>query len=119
MAGEALNHELKVILSTFTLMVELVMFITICIVVSRKTKMKFYKVAISVWTIVFLINCVAVIFDVFCVLGFNVEKRFDGGINGKYISLGYGISVEGHNLIEKSNYDIRFISLLDLFGIGQ
>lgn len=119
MAGEALNQELKAILSSFVLVVEITMFIGICLLISRKTKKKFYKVAISVWTIVFLINCVAVIFDVFCVLGFNVEERFDGGINGKYISLGYGISVEGHNLIEKSNYDIRFISLFDLYGIGK
>ena len=119
MAGEALNQELKAILSTFVLVVEITMFIVICLLISRKTKKKFYKVAISIWTIVFLINCVAVVFDVFCVLGFNVEKRFDGGINGKYISLGYGISVEGHKLIEKSNYDIRFVSLFDFYKTSK
>ena len=63
--------------------------------------------------IVFLINCMAVVFNIPLILGFNVAACFDGGVNGKYVSLGYAISVEGHSLIEKSNYDIQFTNIFN------
>ena len=81
--------------------------------ICKKIKKKFYIVAISIWLIIFFINCIAVVFNIPWIIGINVAARWDGGVNGKYISLGYAISVEGHNLLGESNCDLHFTSLFN------
>ena len=47
------------------------------------------------------------------VIGINTTPRWDGGINGTYISLGYAIEIEGYDLLGDSNYDVYFISIFE------
>lgn len=96
-----------------TLILEFLLLFLVSWFICKKIKKKFYIVAISIWLIIFLINCISVVFNIPLIIGFNVAARLDGGVNGKYVSLGYAISVEGHNLIEESNYDIHFTSIFN------
>lgn len=77
----------------------------------KKSKKNILIVAIVIWTIIFTINLFSVLINIPIVIGINVNPRFDGGINGKYISLGYAIEIEGHNLLGDSNYNVYFTSL--------
>ena len=84
-----------------TLILEFLLLFLVSGFICKKIKKKFYIVTISIWLIIFLINCISVVFNIPLIIGFNVATRLDGGVNGKYVSLGYAISVEGHNLIEE------------------
>ena len=77
----------------------------------KKSKKNILIVAIVLWTITFIINLFSVLINIPIVIGFNTTPAFDGGKNGKYISLGYAIEIEGHNLLGDSNYNIYFTSL--------
>lgn len=79
----------------------------------KKSKKNIFIVAIIIWTIIFIINLFSTLINIPIVIGININPRWDGGINGTYISLGYAIEVEGHNLLGDSNYDVYFTSIFD------
>ena len=79
----------------------------------KKSKKNIFIVAIIIWTIIFIINLFSTLINIPIVIGININPSWDGGINGTYISLGYAIEVEGHNLLGDSNYDVYFTSIFD------
>jgi len=92
--------------------------------ISKKTKKNFYKVVVIIWSIIFLINLIAVIFNIPFILGINISPYFDGGTKrGTYLSLGYVIVVEGKSInkienlhfIEEIIYDIHFNSIFEIY----
>lgn len=77
----------------------------------KKSKKNIFAVAIIIWTTVFIINLFSTLINIPMIIGINVNSGFDGGVNVKYISLGYVIEVEGHNLLGDSNYNVYFTSI--------
>lgn len=77
----------------------------------KKSNKNILIVAIAVWTIIFIINLFSTLINIPIVIGLNITPAFDGGINGKYISLGYAIEIEGHNLLGDSDYNVHFTSI--------
>ena len=80
------------------LVCELVLFFLLCWIISKIAKKKYLKTVVVVWVIIFLINCLSVIINIPLIIGFNVGMSLDGGTNGKYVSLGYAIRVEGYEI---------------------
>lgn len=79
----------------------------------KKSKKNIFIVAIIIWTIIFIINLFSTLINIPIVIGININPSWDGGINGTYISLGYAIEVDGHNLLGDSNCDVYFTSIFD------
>lgn len=79
----------------------------------KKSKKNIFIVAIIIWIIIFIINLFSTLINIPIVIGININPSWDGGINGTYISLGYAIEVDGHNLLGDSNYDVYFTSIFD------
>ena len=77
----------------------------------KKPKKNIFKVAIIIWAIIFIINLFSTLINIPIVIGINVAPSLDGGINGKYVSLGYAIELEGHNILGNSNYNVYFTSI--------
>lgn len=92
----------------------IIMFIILFLVswlISRKLKKNIFLIAICIWEIIFLINILMVIINIPFIIGIPQTTDMDG-INGKYISFGYAIKIEGHDFIENSNYNVHFTNLL-------
>ena len=83
--------------------------------ISRKIKKNIFIIAIILWMIIFIINVSMCLIGCPWVMAIKNTAALDGSVNGKYISLGYGIKIEGHNPFEKSNIEMHIISLLDTF----
>lgn len=79
----------------------------------KKSKKNIFVVAIIIWIIIFIINLFSTLINIPIVIGINTTPRWDGGINGTYISLGYAIEIEGHDLLGNSNYDVYFTSIFE------
>ena len=84
-------------------------------IISKIIKKNIFIIAIIIWTIIFIINMLMCTFNIPIVLGLYNSGSIGDSVNGKYISLGYGIEVKGHNNYGKSNIDMHIISLLDVF----
>ena len=92
----------------------IIMFIILFLVswlISRKIKKNIFLIAICIWGVIFLINILMVVTNIPFIIGMPQTTDMNG-VNGKYISFGYAIKIEGHDLIEKSNYNVSFTNLL-------
>ena len=97
-----------------SILIEVILFAILFLIswlISKKIKKNIFIIAITLWIIVFFANALMILSNIPFAFGIKNSNELDGGINGKYISLGYAIKVEGHNLFGKSKYNVYLTSI--------
>ena len=79
-------------------------------IISKKLKKNIVLIAICIFGVILLINTLMVVANIPFIIGIPQTTDMNG-VNGKYISFGYAIKIEGHELIENSNYNVNFTNL--------
>lgn len=94
--------------------VELVILFSILIfiswIISKRINKKFLVVFVCSWLLILLFNFIMTITNIPFIIGLPNETSMNGK-DGKYISFGYAIKIEGHNAFEKSNYNVYFTNI--------
>ena len=100
----------SIIMTCIELVILFVILFTFSWIISKKVKKNLLLTFICVWCLLFLFNFFMVILDIPFIIGIPNEMSMNGK-DGKYISFGYAIKIEGHNAFEKSNYNVYFTNI--------
>lgn len=101
----------NIIITIIELIIMFIILFLVSWLISRKIKKNMFLIAICIWGIIFLINILMVVANIPFIIGIP-QTTDTNGVNGKYISFGYSIKIEGQDLIEKSKYNVSFTNLL-------